>query len=175
MVFNLEIDEFLLEIDEDVEGMQSTIYYLQQQLKDSNAKIESLERDIQLLEQVNLDKESKTELKGQGDHQGGHQVDQQAERQTGQRQSEQRAGDQHAESQGGQDVGGPQAGPSVGGSKEGQEEEFQSDEHYLIQESYFSIELVDEEVTEVMKEERIEKELSDLIYKVEFPDDIDMM
>ena len=156
--------------------MQSTIYYLQQQLKDSNAKIESLERDIQLLEQVNLDKESKTELKGQGDDQGGHQVDQQAERQTGQRQSEQRAGDQHAESQGGQDVGGPQAGPSVGSSKEGQEEEFQSDEHYLIQESYFSIELVDEEeVTEVMKEERIEKELSDLIYKVEFPDDIDMM
>ena len=173
MIFNVEIDEFLLEIDEDVEGMQSTIYYLQQQLKDSNAKIESLERDIQLLEQMNLDKESKSELKGQGDHQ----VDQQDERQTGQRQCEQQAGNQRAESQGGQDIGGgPQAGQSVGSSKEGQKEEFQSGQHYLIEESYFSIELIDEEqMTEMMREERIEKELSDLIYKVEFPDDFNMM
>ena len=34
-------------------------------------------------------------------------------------------------------------------SHESQEEEFQSDEHWLIEESYFSIELIDEEeVTE---------------------------
>ncbi|KAI1294919.1 Pre-mRNA-splicing regulator female-lethal(2)D [Halotydeus destructor] len=30
-----ELDEFLLELDEDVEGMQSTIYFLQQQLKEA--------------------------------------------------------------------------------------------------------------------------------------------
>ena len=29
----LEMDEFMAELDEDVEGMQSTIYYLQQQLR----------------------------------------------------------------------------------------------------------------------------------------------
>ena len=62
LIFNVEIDKLLLEIDKDVEGMQSTIYYLQQ-LKDSNTKIESLEHDIQLMEQINLDKESKTRLK----------------------------------------------------------------------------------------------------------------
>ncbi|CAG2107337.1 unnamed protein product [Medioppia subpectinata] len=34
-----EIDEFLLELDEDVEGMQNTIYYLQQQLKETKEKL----------------------------------------------------------------------------------------------------------------------------------------
>lgn len=31
-----ELDEFLLELEEEVEGMQNTIYYLQQQLKEAN-------------------------------------------------------------------------------------------------------------------------------------------
>lgn len=33
-----ELDEFLLELEEEVEGMQNTIYYLQQQLKESKEK-----------------------------------------------------------------------------------------------------------------------------------------
>ena len=33
------MDEFLLELDEDVEGMQSTIYLLQQQLKEAKEQI----------------------------------------------------------------------------------------------------------------------------------------
>lgn len=39
-----EIDEFLLELDEDVEGMQNTIYYLQQQLKEAKEKLAFYER-----------------------------------------------------------------------------------------------------------------------------------
>ncbi|XP_076357119.1 pre-mRNA-splicing regulator female-lethal(2)D isoform X2 [Tachypleus tridentatus] len=44
-----ELDEFLLELDEDVEGMQSTIYYLQQQLKDSKEQIAKLQQENQKL------------------------------------------------------------------------------------------------------------------------------
>jgi hypothetical protein len=40
-----EIDEFLLELDEDVEGMQSTIYYLQQQLREAKDQIVQLQKD----------------------------------------------------------------------------------------------------------------------------------
>lgn len=42
----LELDEFLLELDEDVEGMQNTIYYLQQQLKESKERIASLHLEL---------------------------------------------------------------------------------------------------------------------------------
>jgi len=35
----LEMDEFMAELDEDVEGMQSTIYYLQQQLREAKETI----------------------------------------------------------------------------------------------------------------------------------------
>ncbi|XP_054163625.1 pre-mRNA-splicing regulator WTAP-like [Oppia nitens] len=38
-----EMDEFLLELDEDVEGMQNTIYYLQQQLKEAKEKLSRYE------------------------------------------------------------------------------------------------------------------------------------
>ncbi|GFY57552.1 pre-mRNA-splicing regulator WTAP [Trichonephila inaurata madagascariensis] len=40
-----ELDEFLLELDEDVEGMQSTIYYLQQQLREAKEQINQLQRE----------------------------------------------------------------------------------------------------------------------------------
>lgn len=40
-----ELDEFLLELDEDVEGMQSTIYYLQQQLREAKEQIQKLQQD----------------------------------------------------------------------------------------------------------------------------------
>lgn len=40
-----ELDEFLLELDEDVEGMQSTIYYLQQQLREAKEQILHLEKE----------------------------------------------------------------------------------------------------------------------------------
>jgi len=39
----LEMDEFMAELDEDVEGMQSTIYYLQQQLREAKETIARLE------------------------------------------------------------------------------------------------------------------------------------
>ena len=39
----LEMDEFMAELDEDVEGMQSTIYYLQQQLREAKETIAKLE------------------------------------------------------------------------------------------------------------------------------------
>merc|ERR1711972_989198 len=41
-----EIDEFPLELDEDVEGMQSTIYYLQQQLREAKETIAKLEAQL---------------------------------------------------------------------------------------------------------------------------------
>lgn len=44
-----ELDEFLLELDEDVEGMQSTIYYLQQQLRESKDQILQLQKEKQKL------------------------------------------------------------------------------------------------------------------------------
>ena len=40
-----ETDEFLAEMDEDVEGMQSTIYLLQQQLKDAKDQIAQLQSE----------------------------------------------------------------------------------------------------------------------------------
>jgi len=39
----LEMDEFMAEMEEECEGMQSTIYYLQQQLKEAKEKIANLE------------------------------------------------------------------------------------------------------------------------------------
>ena len=39
-----EMDDFVQELDEDVEGMQSTIYYLQQQLKEAKETIAAYER-----------------------------------------------------------------------------------------------------------------------------------
>ena len=42
----LEMDEFMAEMDEDVEGMQSTIYYLQQQLREAKETIAKLESQI---------------------------------------------------------------------------------------------------------------------------------
>ena len=39
------MDEFLLELDEDVEGMQSTIYLLQQQLKEAKEQISQLQEE----------------------------------------------------------------------------------------------------------------------------------
>ena len=40
----LELDEFLLELDEDVEGMQSTIYFLQQQLRQSREQLATVQK-----------------------------------------------------------------------------------------------------------------------------------
>jgi len=41
-----EMDEFMGELDEDVEGMQSTIYYLQQQLREARETIAKLEAQL---------------------------------------------------------------------------------------------------------------------------------
>lgn len=45
-IFFSELDEFLQELDEDVEGMQSTVYYLQQELRKSRETISGLERKL---------------------------------------------------------------------------------------------------------------------------------
>lgn len=45
-----ELDEFLLELDEDVEGMQSTILFLQQQLRESKEQIARLQSENQQLQ-----------------------------------------------------------------------------------------------------------------------------
>merc|ERR1711899_701126 len=42
----MEMDDFVQELDEDVEGMQSTIYFLQQQLKEAKDTITSLEAKL---------------------------------------------------------------------------------------------------------------------------------
>nr|CAD7574503.1 unnamed protein product [Timema californicum] len=44
-----ELDEFLQELDEDVEGMQSTIYYLQQELRKSKDTVTALQQENILL------------------------------------------------------------------------------------------------------------------------------
>lgn len=44
-----ELDELLQDLDEDVEGMQGTIYYLQQELKKSKEKVAALEAKNQEL------------------------------------------------------------------------------------------------------------------------------
>lgn len=41
----LELDDFLQELDEDVEGMQSTIFFLQQELKTAKENISVMERE----------------------------------------------------------------------------------------------------------------------------------
>lgn len=50
-----ELDEFLFELDEDVEGMQSTIYYLQQQLRDSREQISQLQKDNEQLKATSIE------------------------------------------------------------------------------------------------------------------------
>merc|ERR1739847_125861 len=42
----VEMDDFVQELDEDVEGMQSTIYFLQQQLKEAKDTITNLEAKL---------------------------------------------------------------------------------------------------------------------------------
>ncbi|XP_017106943.2 pre-mRNA-splicing regulator female-lethal(2)D isoform X2 [Drosophila bipectinata] len=52
-----ELDDFLQELDEDVEGMQSTILFLQQELKTTRDRIQSLEKENAQLKQVNSPKD----------------------------------------------------------------------------------------------------------------------
>ncbi len=44
-----ELDEFLLELDEDVEGMQSTIYFLQQQLRQTRDQLIAVQKENEIL------------------------------------------------------------------------------------------------------------------------------
>jgi len=48
-----ELDEFLQDLDEDVEGMQSTIYYLQQELRKAKETVTSLQQENMLLKNGN--------------------------------------------------------------------------------------------------------------------------
>jgi hypothetical protein len=48
-----ELDEFLQDLDEDVEGMQSTIYYLQQELRKAKDTVTSLQQENTLLKNGN--------------------------------------------------------------------------------------------------------------------------
>lgn len=48
-----ELDEFLQDLDEDVEGMQSTIYYLQQELRKAKDTVTSLQQENTMLKNGN--------------------------------------------------------------------------------------------------------------------------
>ena len=58
----LEMDEFMAELDEDVEGMQSTIYYLQQQLREAKETITKLEAQLGDNEADDKDSKKKVEI-----------------------------------------------------------------------------------------------------------------
>ncbi|XP_011189826.2 pre-mRNA-splicing regulator female-lethal(2)D [Zeugodacus cucurbitae] len=53
-----EVDDFLPELDEDVEGMQSTILFLQQELKTTRDRIQTLEKENYQLKTGSLDSET---------------------------------------------------------------------------------------------------------------------
>ncbi|XP_039954661.1 pre-mRNA-splicing regulator female-lethal(2)D [Bactrocera tryoni] len=53
-----EVDDFLPELDEDVEGMQSTILFLQQELKTTHDRILTLEKENYQLKTGSLDNEN---------------------------------------------------------------------------------------------------------------------
>jgi len=46
------LDEFLQELDEDVEGMQGTIYFLQQQLKTAKETVANLQQQNSALKKT---------------------------------------------------------------------------------------------------------------------------
>ncbi|XP_071526348.1 uncharacterized protein [Panulirus ornatus] len=73
-----ELDEFLLEMDEDTEGMQGTIYYLQQQLRQAK------ERNAQLNSQLALTQTPDTQQTDDGSApvvtEGGSELDNAGER-----------------------------------------------------------------------------------------------
>lgn len=50
-----ELDEFLLELEEEVEGMQSTIYYLREQLKESKGEKSTISYDDNIPKKETLD------------------------------------------------------------------------------------------------------------------------
>lgn len=51
----LELDEFLQDLDEDVEGMQSTIYFLQQELKKARESVTLLQQENTSLKSASTD------------------------------------------------------------------------------------------------------------------------
>lgn len=53
-----ELDEFLLELDEDVEGMQSTIYFLQQQLRQTRDQLSAVQKENELLRNTGVHADS---------------------------------------------------------------------------------------------------------------------
>ncbi|XP_030384413.1 pre-mRNA-splicing regulator female-lethal(2)D isoform X2 [Scaptodrosophila lebanonensis] len=57
-----ELDDFLQELDEDVEGMQSTILFLQQELKTTRDRIQTLEKENTQLKQLGSNSNSSKEL-----------------------------------------------------------------------------------------------------------------
>merc|ERR1712111_256730 len=59
---HLDMDEFMAEMDEDVEGMQSTIYYLQQQLREAKETITKLEAQLGDNEADDNDSKKKVEI-----------------------------------------------------------------------------------------------------------------
>jgi len=58
----LEMDDFMAELDEDVEGMQSTIMMLQQQLRDAKAKVAELSGELGNDEAAESGETNKTDI-----------------------------------------------------------------------------------------------------------------
>nr|BAN21042.1 hypothetical protein [Riptortus pedestris] len=59
-----ELDELLQDLDEDVEGMQSTIYYLQQELKKAKETLTTLEQENLLLRRTDKPKSPTGQMNG---------------------------------------------------------------------------------------------------------------
>ncbi|XP_042205532.1 pre-mRNA-splicing regulator WTAP-like isoform X2 [Homarus americanus] len=73
-----ELDEFLLEMDEDTEGMQGTIYYLQQQLRQAKERIAQLNAQLALTQTP--DTQPTDEGSAQVVSEGGSELNNEAER-----------------------------------------------------------------------------------------------
>lgn len=65
-----ELDEFLLELDEDVEGMQSTIYFLQQQLRQTREQLATVQKENEMFRSSSNSSSSLTQcqLAGESSH-----------------------------------------------------------------------------------------------------------
>lgn len=78
----IEIDEFLVELDEDFEGMQSTIVNLQQQLKESKEAEKQLQIKLDKLTSVSPVDQAVNQVTSQPDSDGTNTIDEKGENQT---------------------------------------------------------------------------------------------
>nr|CAG4642867.1 EOG090X0FYD [Evadne anonyx] len=75
-----ELDEFLLELDEDVEGMQSTIYFLQQQLRQTREQLAAVQKENEVFRNSSSSSSSSlTQCQLAGEHSTEHNTPERSE------------------------------------------------------------------------------------------------